>query len=272
MSAPTVATLASYDLGRHRCSYDERDAILFALAVGAEASELRWVYENRLEVMPTFALTLGLWAVRAAGATGAYDPVRTLHVGQDLRVHGPLPRFGELDLEGRIAAVWDKQSAALVEVLVSGELFDATYTIYVPGAGGFGGERGPSSKRDAPGAPDWEVEAKTYANQAALYRLTGDRHPVHIDDEVARANGLKAPIMHGLCTLALVTKVVAQSARADLAALRHLSARLTAPVYPGDRLVIRGFDRGRDAVAFSASAGESVVLDAGEAEFEKSSS
>lgn len=256
-----MATLAGFDLGRRSCSYTKRDAILFALAVGAGPEELRWVYERDLCVMPTFATTLGLWAVRAAGAIGVYDPVNTLHVGQALTVHGPLPPSAELTLGARIGAVLDKGSAALIEVLVSCEHFDATYTIFVPDAGGFGGDRGNRSARpELSERPDRTAHVQTWPGQAALYRLTGDLHPVHIDPHVAAANGFSRPILHGLCTLAAVTKALADATETDLARLRELSCRLTAPVLPGDVVDVSIWDQ-RDDHPFRASVDESVVLD-----------
>ena len=264
---PGLADLGGRDLGRQSCAYTEREAILFALAVGAGAAELRWVYEQRLEVMPTFALTLGLWAVRAAGATGAYDPVTTLHVGQELLVRKRLPPTADFEMGANVAAVWDKGSAALVAVRVDSEFFEATYTIFVPGGGGFGGERGPSRRANETGpVPGWEAEVRTTVDQAALYRLTGDLHPVHIDPEVARANGFERPILHGLCTLASVTKAVADTVGADLGALRRLSTRLTAPVYPGDRIAVAIWESD-GAFSFRANSGDAVALDDGRAEF-----
>lgn len=265
--APALASLTGWQLGRQICSYTERDAILFALAVGARATELQWVYEQQLSVMPTFALTLGLWAVRAAGATGAYDPVRTLHVGQQLRVRRSLPAAAEVEMDAHVAAVWDKRSAALVDIVVSSEFFDATYTIFVPGAGGFGGDRGPSRiAEDNAGAPEWRAEVNTTADQAALYRLAGDLHPVHIDPEVARATGLERPILHGLCTLASVTYAIAHEVGAELEALSTLAARLTAPVYPGD-VIDTEIWAADGAFTFRARSGAAVVLDGGGVEF-----
>ena len=262
-----LADLPGRRLGERTCSYTERDAILFALSVGARAAELRWVYERRLEVMPTFALTLGLWAVQSAGAIGAYDPVKTLHVGQELVMRRTLPAAAELTMESRIGAVWDKGSVALVEVKVESEFFDATYIIFVPGGGGFGGDRGPSQRASLDAAhARWHAVVDTMADQAALYRLTGDPHPVHIDPDVARANGFQRPILHGLCTLAVATKQVADTIGADLASLRRLSTRLTAPVYPGEQIALTIWES-EEGVAFRAEAGAGVALDNGEAEF-----
>ncbi|HWC08353.1 MAG TPA: MaoC/PaaZ C-terminal domain-containing protein [Solirubrobacterales bacterium] len=261
MSSATVENLAGYDLGSHTHAYTESDAILFALAVGAGREELRWVYEQDLRVMPTFGMALGLWAVRASGATGAYDPVKTLHVGQRLRVHRPLPASATLEMSGTVAAVWDKGSAALVEVLVSSDYFDATYSIFVPGMGGFGGERG--AAQPAPEAVDAEeqkLRVQTTESQAALYRLTGDLHPIHIDPAVAQANGFERPILHGLCTLACVVKAVADAdADGDLEAIEELAARFSGPVFPGDAIEAKA-RRGEETIVFAAETDGKVVL------------
>jgi hypothetical protein len=256
-----MATLAGVPLGRRRCAYTERDAILFALAVGAPPDELRWVYERDLVVMPTFATTLGLWAVRAAGALGVYDPLTTLHVGQSLAVRTPLPPAADLELVARVGSVLDKGSAALVDVLVTCEHFDATYTIFVPGGGGFGGDRGVRAQRpELPEQPDHRGRVETWPGQAALYRLTGDLHPVHIDPEVAAASGFARPILHGLCTLAAVVKILSEATAADLSALTDLSCRLTAPVLPGDVVDVDIWD-GSDGHPFRASVAATTVLD-----------
>ncbi len=100
MSAPslTLADLAGTDLGTPTASYDDTAAILYALAVGASATELDLVYERDLRVLPTYACALGFWAVEAAGRLGAYDPTRSLHASQRLVVHGPLPVGGSIEM------------------------------------------------------------------------------------------------------------------------------------------------------------------------------
>ena len=198
--------LVGRDLGTHVTRYEEPDAILYALAVGASAEEIELVYEERLEVLPTFALTFGLWALDAAAVAGAYDRRDTLHVGQDLVVHRPLGRRAEIEMAASIAEVWDKGSAALISVLVASDFFDASYTIFIRGAGGFGGARGASGAPEMPQCePDVRTQASTTSDQAALYRLTGDLQPIHIDPSVARAAGFDRPILHGLGTLGCVT-------------------------------------------------------------------
>lgn len=261
-----VEGLRDHAVGSSVGVYEERDAILYALALGAGAAETDLVYERRLRVLPTYAMALGLWAVEAVGALGAYDPVNTLHVGQRLEVHGELPPRGGLEMTAKVEAVWDKGSAALVEIAVASELFDAVYGIWVPGAGGFGGERGPSSRAaEETAGPDLRVEVETSPEQAALYRLTGDLHPLHIDPEVAAAAGFARPILHGLCALGACTLSLARAAGADPVALRSLAARFASPVFPGETLSVEAWREGGGdtALRFAAAAGESAVLSGG---------
>src|SRR6478736_9593525 len=106
------------DLGTRTVSYTERDAIIYALAVGAHATELDLVFEDRLRVLPTFALTLAQWAPDELGSRGAFDTKTALHGSQELRVLKPLPRSGEIALSASVGEVWDKGSAAVFEVRV----------------------------------------------------------------------------------------------------------------------------------------------------------
>ena len=111
--------LAGHDLGTKRIRYERRDAILYALSVGAAPDQLDLVYERDLRVLPAYGCALGLWAVEAAGSLGAYDRKKSLHAGQELIVHAPLPPEGDFDMTGRISAVWDKGRAAIVEIEAS---------------------------------------------------------------------------------------------------------------------------------------------------------
>jgi acyl dehydratase len=270
MSAATtsLAELAGTDLGTHTAAYDDTATILYALAVGATSTELDLVYERDLRTLPTYGCALGLWAVEAAGRLGAYDPTRSLHASQGLVVHSALPTRGEIAMSGRIANVRDKGKAALVEVEVTSSVFDATYQIFLPGLGGWGGDRGPSAAPPEPVELTEVTEVTTSPDLAALYRLTGDRHPVHIDPEVARANGFDRPILHGLCTLGIASRVVARQAGAHPAELSELDVRLAAPVLPGDLLVVRSGARDGE-VRFEAAVGETTVLSGGRARFDR---
>lgn len=223
-------------LGERTVAYDERDAILYALAVGAPADRLDLVFEERLRVLPTFALTLAQWAPDALGSAGAFDTSTAVHGAQRLEVLAPLPRAGELALTARVDRVWDKGAAAIFDVVVESDFFRATWAIFAPGCGGFGGERGPSAPARPDGAPTAKTTVATAANQAALYRLLGDRHHMHVDPEAARAAGQPRPFLHGLATLASVSLAVAGEVGAHPADLTRLEARFAAPVFPGDVL------------------------------------
>lgn len=261
--------LIGHDLGRRRVTYEERDAILYALAVGASATETELVYERDLHVLPTFGLTLGLWAVEAAGGLGAYDWHRTLHVGQQLRTRDALPPRGHLEIAARIGAVWDKGSSALVDVVAEADEFEIVYRIFVPGAGGFGGPAGPPAPaaQGPVGPPDLQTTVPTREDQAALYRLTGDLHPLHIDPEVAAANGFAAPILHGLCALGMAALAIAQITAHRPWELTGLQTRFTAPVYPGAQLDLSVWRHPDERLHFQAETAGGVALQNGEAVF-----
>jgi len=259
------------DLGGRTVAYGERDAILYALAVGAPSERLDLVYERDLRVLPTYACALGLWAVEKAGGLGAYDRTRSLHATQKLVMHGAMPPAGEIAMTGRVAGVWDKGRAAVVDIEVASAVFTATYSVFLPGVGGWGGERGPAAGAEAEAEAEaagrgWTGGYRTWPDQAAIYRLTGDPHPIHIDPEVARANGFEKPILHGLCTLAIAARELAAAAGAHPADLRMVEARLSAPVVPGDEIAIEA-RRAGDGLAFEARVGEAAVLKAGRAVF-----
>ena len=263
-----LRNLLNLSLGDSDVSYTPRDAILYALAVGAAPDQLDLVYERDLRVLPTYACALGLWAVERAGELGAYDRKRSLHATQTLAMHSDMPREGRIPTQARISAVWDKGRATTVDIEVSSEVFTATYTIYLPGVGGWGGEPGPKSEpaAESHATPGWRCDYQTSANLAALYRLTGDLHSIHIDAAVAAQNGFDRPILHGLCTLGIAAREVAAAAGAHPADLKSISARLSAPVMPGDSIGVLAA-QAQGTVLFEARVGNSAVLKAGRAVF-----
>jgi acyl dehydratase len=238
---------------------------LYALAVGARATRLDLVFEERLRVLPGFALTLAQWAPDALGTLGAFDPRTAVHGAQRLEVLAPLPRSGTVEMTARVGEVWDKGSAAVFEVAVESDWFVATWSVFAPGTGGFGGERGPASPRTPHERPDRTVPMPTSPDQAALYRLLGDRHHMHIDPAAAAGAGQPRPFLHGLCTLAGAALTVADAYGMHPADLVALEARFAAPVFPGEHLLIRcwGCDPTSGIAFVAAAPGDRTVLSGG---------
>ena len=215
-------------------------------------------------MLPTFGLGLGLWASDELRERGFFSSTNSLHAGQRLEVLGHLPPSGELELTAHVAEVWDKGSAALFEIEVSCEFFRAVYSIFAPGQGGWGGERGPSARRDPESAPTQRARLQTSRESAVLYRQLGDRHLIHVDPEAARAIGQPRPILHGLCTLGYAARALPGLLGRRPDELRALEARFAAAVLPGDPLELRAWEPLDDgSVPFSVATPEAVALSGG---------
>jgi len=248
---------AGRSLGTRTAGYSETDAILYALAVGASAEDLDLVFEDRLRVLPSFGLTLAQWAPDELAQQGAFDN-RAVHGAQKLSVLRPLPRSGEITMSARVGEVWDKGSAAVFEVVVESDFFTAAWSIFAPGFGGFDGDRGPSAPPVPEGAPAATDSIRTMPNQAALYRLLGDRHHIHIDPAAAQRIGQQRPILHGLATLATATLPLARLAGTHPADLAEFAGRFSGVVFPGDEIKVRTWAEGRFDAAVD---GRSVITD-----------
>ncbi|MFD2249862.1 acyl dehydratase [Pseudochelatococcus lubricantis] len=268
----TFHDLIGLDLGTQEIGWTEKDAILYALACGARAHELDLVYERDLRPLPGLVSALGLWAVERCGDLGVYDRKKSLHVSQGIDIHAHeggafLPRSARFPARARVAAVWDKGKATIVEIEVTSVFFSATYSIFLPGIGGWGGLNAPApAKADALPALAPLAEYATSPEQAVLYRLTGDLHPVHVDPEIARGYGFDRPILHGLCTLGIALKLLGPAFGDHPAALQAATARLSSPVLPGDVLTLRAAPR-EGGVAFDVVVGDRQVLKDGWARY-----
>ncbi|MGH3353017.1 MAG: MaoC/PaaZ C-terminal domain-containing protein [Nocardioides sp.] len=250
------------DLGTRTVSYAERDPILYALALGVEPSRLDLVFEEQLRVLPTFGLTLAQWAPDALGAAGGFDTSTAVHGAQALTVLAPLPRAGEVTMTARVSNVWDKGAAAVFDIEVTCDYFVATWAIFAPGSGGFGGDRGPRTSDRPAGDPDLALDVTTTMHQPALYRLLGDRHAMHVDPAAAAAAGMPRPFMHGLCTIGMAVLALADSQGVHPASLTKLAGRFAAPVFPGDTLHVQGWNA-NDRVCFEAAADGRPVITSG---------
>jgi acyl dehydratase len=226
-----------------------RDCALYALGVGAGTDELAFTTDNTRGVaqrmLPTMPVVLGA-DVTVLKAAGEIDWTRLVHASEGVELLAPLPVKGRGTARTRIAEMWDKGKAALVvletEAVDEAEqpLFRTRMALFIGGAGGWGGERGPSTTEDAPqGKPEETVTYVTRPEQALLYRLNGDRNPLHSDPAYAARAGFDRPILHGLCTYGFAGRAVLHAAAgSDPDRLTALSARFAAPVFPGDTLHI----------------------------------
>ena len=187
----------------------------------------------------------GFWL--ADPRTGV-DAVRLVHGEQSLVFHRPLPVEGEVIGRTRVTGLADKGAGrgALLftekQVLdvASGELLAvAKATVVLRGDGGFGGNAGPVAVPHTmpQTAPEIVVELATRPEQALYYRLNGDDNPLHADPEVARRAGFPRPILHGLCTFGVVTHALLRGLGGyEVAGLRELALRFSAPVFPGETI------------------------------------
>ncbi|MFL6119441.1 MaoC/PaaZ C-terminal domain-containing protein [Actinophytocola sp.] len=275
---PAVAIGA--DLGVTRFEWTSNDVLLYHLALGAGAdpmstSELQYVLEDRLKVLPTFGVvapnfrTFEPPAVTFPGID--IDLAKVLHGTQSITVHAPLPAAGQAVAHARIADVWDKGKAAVIiqEATVttpSGTpLWTTTSSIFARGEGGFGGSRGPSNRLPEPsGDPVLELEVPTLPQQALIYRLCGDRNPLHADPAFAATAGFDRPILHGLCTYGVVCKALVDNLLdGDVARVTTFGTRFAGVLFPGEPLRIRAWrtETGYRATATAITRDDAPVLD-----------
>lgn len=266
---PDVAIGA--ELPEIKFSWTHSDVLLYHLALGA--TELRYVYEQGLRVLPTFGVVaprLHETAPPAVSFPGVdIDLAQVLHGTQEITVHAPIPAEGEAVLRTRIADVWDKGKAAVIvqestAVTPDGtSLYTTRSSIFARGEGGFGGSRGPSGRIEVPARePDAVIETPTLPQQAYLYRLCGDRNPLHADPEFARLAGFDQPILHGLCTYGVVCRAVVDALLDGPEQVLSFGAKFAGVVFPGETLTTRVWRDGPRLVLTTSAADRPVLADA----------
>lgn len=232
--------------------YDWRDTVLYALGVGAKLDELDFLFEmNGPRVLPTFAVVPSFPAMTVAAAAVGANPAMVVHGEQKIVLHRPIPPAGAFTTLAEVTGIYDKGKGAVVAVDTqtvdekSEPIFASSFSIFVRGAGGFGGERGPETiKADPPGdrAPDFTMTERTLPEQALLYRLSGDRNPLHASPQFASLAGFDRPILHGLCTYGFAGRAVLRHAcGGDPARMKSFAARFAGIVFPGDTLTTEGW-------------------------------
>lgn len=255
-------------------AYDQRDVMLYALGVGATTDELSFVYEKHLQVLPTFGVVAAFPSMGGMAQVLEFNPMMVLHGEQRIELRGPIPTSGTLTTQAKISAIYDKGSGAVVVVDADTKdaggkvLFSNMFSTFIRGEGGFGGERGPSaSSKNVPPErkPDHTIEYKTSTDQAALYRLSGDRNPLHIDPEFAKLAGFDKPILHGLCTFGFAGRAALHAVcGGDPNRMKAFEVRFSGVVFPGETIVTDIWADGSTAVlqARTKERGEAVISNA----------
>lgn len=258
-------------------SWTERDVILYHLGIGAgnppdDAAALRRSYERDLQVLPSFAVIPGFCAIDdLTGLPGLDIDLRNLlHSEQNLRVEGPLPTSATAISTLRPLGVYDLRAGASVMLEITTTVDGATVatntmTVFITGEGDFGGDSPPRErrvrvpKRD----PDAVVTTPTLPQQALLYRLSGDRNPIHVDPEFAAGGGFERPILHGLCTFGMAMRAVVDTylngADERIAGFR---TRFSGVVVPGDSITHRLWETDDGIVVESSTDADAVLKQA----------
>ncbi|CAM2011564.1 MaoC/PaaZ C-terminal domain-containing protein [Acanthopleuribacter pedis] len=236
-----------------RSRWDADAVILYHLGLGtglypgAEAAT-HYLYEKDLRVLPSFAVTLVFESIQDLNDLPGIDidPSQLLHAAHELRVYRPLPVTGELVHQARVVGVYDRGTAAQLEIEVTsrdGEnrvCCTNRFSLLLTDRGGFGGQRPPRSPYRRPTRPpDQSIEIPVMPGQAALYRLSGDKNPVHIEPEVAQKAGFSQPLLHGLCSFGIACRGAADLFFAgDPGRITGLQATFGGPAFPGETLLL----------------------------------
>ena len=258
-------------------AWTSKDALLYAVSLGLGVDDLAFTTENtngvEQQVLPTFPVVVATSGGSVFSKVGTFNPALLVHGQQAVTLHKQLPVEASVTVTQKLVAMYDKGKAAVV-VTESTATDDADgspmYTLvssaFIRGEGGWGGDRGPSGPQNAPPerAADATMTLQTSPDQALLYRLNGDRNPLHSDPSFAAMGGFDRPILHGLCSYgftarALLTLFCAK----DASKFKHIEGRFASPVIPGEALTISAWQTADGEAVFTTSVGDRVVIDQG---------
>jgi acyl dehydratase len=253
-------------------AWSARDAMLYALGVGCGTDELQFSTEKNQQVLPTFAVIVGMGGI-PFDRIGKFNFAMLVHGEQAFEVHGPIPPNGKVRTRGRVAGIYDKGKGALVvfecesvDAETGEPRFKNRMSAFIRGEGGFGGERGPAAPAfEVPGRkPDHQVTYATRPDQALIYRLSGDMNPLHSDPDIAKIAGFPKPILHGLCTYGFSGRALLSALCGnDPARFRAMEGRFSKPVFPGEVLTVKMWVDGQQALFQTFNPAGDVVLDQG---------
>lgn len=262
-------------------SWRSKDALLYAVGIGGGQADLPFTTENTKDVeqvvYPTFAVVAGSGTASpgasAMSQIGTFNFALLVHGSQAITLHRPIPVEAEAVVQDKVVAMYDKGKAAIVVTeaetkLASGEpLWTTRSSAFIRGEGGWGGDRGPSGPQNEPpegAAPDHEITLQTSPDQAFVYRLSGDRNPLHTDPSFAAIGGFDRPILHGLCTYGFTGRALLRAwCGNDVTKFHHIEGRFSSPVMPGDALTIRTWKTGDGEAVFTTSVDDRAVIDQG---------
>ncbi|MBW2602893.1 MAG: 3-alpha,7-alpha,12-alpha-trihydroxy-5-beta-cholest-24-enoyl-CoA hydratase [Deltaproteobacteria bacterium] len=263
-------------LGPTSYTYIQNDVILYALGIGAGVKEeLDFVYEKHLKVFPTFCVVPPSVEVSGWHQLVNINMRQLVQLAHEIKLFALIPSSGTVYTTTVYHPIYDRgDSGALIHM--TGEtrdengrlLFVNRCTLLDRSAGNFGGDPGPLERKLSPPdgrRPDFQVVYPTSTNQAAIYRLSGDKNPMHIDPDFAPLGGFSRPILHGLCTFGLAGRAILhQICQSNPERLRSFSARFAGVVFPGETLVTLGWRIGFNTyVVQTKTEDDRLVLDNG---------
>ncbi len=261
-------------------SWTSTDALLYAVGVGAGLGdplrELEFTTENcegiEQKVLPTFAVLIA--QARTGRSLGDFDRAMLVHAEQGFELHRPLPVEGTVRTTSTVTGIYDKGSGALVvsenvavDIATGQPLVTTRSGTFIRGEGGFGGERGTSPPWQRPERePDCQMVQETRPEQALIYRLSGDRNPLHVDPKFAARGGFSRPILHGLCTYGITGRALLHMlCDSDPARFRSMYGRFSSPVLPGEPLTVSAWRQDSSGTALFQTTKQdgTVVIDRG---------
>jgi acyl dehydratase len=257
-------------------AYTEKDTILYALGLGCcsdgpHSDDLEFVYEKGLVALPMMAVVLASPGNWLGSKESGVDYSKVLHGEQYLTLHRPIPPAGTVVGTGRIVDLLDKgkekgavlyAERTIVDKKSGAPIATMTSAAMLRGDGGFGGKPGPqpAPHKLPETAPALTVDLKTHPNSALIYRLSGDRNPLHADPAAAAKGGFKTPILHGLCTYGVAGRAVVKACcGGDPAKLKSIQVRFSSPVFPGETIRTEMWREG-ERVSFRARVMERDVV------------
>lgn len=258
-------------------SWNSKDALLYAVGIGAGVEDLAFTTENTngvdQQVFPTFPVVVGWGMGSAMRNIGSFNPAMLVHGQQAVTLHKPVPVSGKVRGTSRITGIYDKGKGAvvasqtdIVDAADGSAMFTLNSSVFIRGEGGWGGDRGPGGEKNTPPTRDADhtVKYQTSIHQALTYRLSGDRNPLHSDPSFAAMGGFDRPILHGLCTYGFTGRgLLSALCDNDASRFTHIEGRFASPVIPGEELTIAMWKTAPGEAVFTTSVGSRVVIDQG---------